>query len=186
MPIDWRPPTLESQRLLLRALTVEDADSVFAYAGNPAVTRFTLWDMHKSRDDSLEFVRDYALSRYLEKQPDPYAICFKNEPQRVIGTIGCFWNNRLNRTMELGYALGEPHWGQGITVDAGRALLTYVFATCDVERIQARCMAENSASIRVMQKLGMTCEGCLRSSLFHRERFWDMNLYSLLRREWPR
>ena len=184
MPIDWRPPTLATERLILRALSVDDVEAVFAYASNPAVTRFTLWDAHRSREDTLEFVRDYALSRYLEKQPDPFAICLKQEPATVIGTLGCFWCTRLNRTMELGYALGEPHWGKGIVVEACRALLDHAFAGYDVERIQARCMVENSASIRVLQKLGMTFEGCLRSSLFHRERFWDMNLFSMLRREW--
>src|SRR5258707_12876567 len=103
MSIAWCPPTLETARLLLRALSVEDVDSVFAYASNPVVTRFTLWDAHKDRSDTLEFVRDYSLMRYVEKQPDPLGICFKEDPQRVIGTLGCFWNTRLNRTMELGY-----------------------------------------------------------------------------------
>src|SRR5438128_950466 len=110
MSIDWRPPTLETPRLFLRAVTVDDVESVFAYASNPAVTRYTLWDAHRDRNDTLEFVRDYALSRYLEKQPDPLGICLKTDPQRVIGTLGCFWNTRANRTMELGYALGERHW----------------------------------------------------------------------------
>ena len=68
MPIDWRPPTLATERLILRALSVDDVEAVFAYASNPAVTRFTLWDAHRSREDTLEFVRDYALSRYLEKR----------------------------------------------------------------------------------------------------------------------
>jgi len=185
MSVDWRPPSLATVRLLLRALTVEDVDSVFAYAGNPAVSRFTLWDAHKDRNDTLEFVRDYALMRYVEKQPDPLGICLKEQPECVIGTAGCFWNSRLNRTMELGFALAESHWGKGITPEATRALLDHVFSAYDVERVQARCMIENAASRRVLEKLGMTFEGCLRSSLFHRGRFWDMNLYSVLRRDWP-
>ena len=183
---DWKPPTLETPRLIVRPIGVDDVDSVFAYASNPAVTRFTLWDCHKDRSDTLEFVRDYALMRYLEKQPDPLAICLKGDPGQVLGTVGCFWNTRANRTMELGYALGEEYWGRGLVVEATGALLDHLFAAYDVERVQARCVVENAASARVMQKLGMAFEGCLRSSVFHRERFWDMNLYAILRREWPR
>ncbi|MFL5341146.1 MAG: GNAT family N-acetyltransferase [Gemmataceae bacterium] len=183
---DWRPPTLQTTRLIVRPIVQDDVDSIFAYACNPAVTRFTLWDRHRDRNDSLEFVRDYAFLRYVEKQPDPLAICQKEEPGRVLGTVGCFWNARANRTMEMGYALAEEHWGRGFVVEAAGALLDHVFAAYEVERVQARCMVENAASTRVMQKLGMKFEGCLRSSLFHRERFWDMNLYAILRCEWRR
>jgi ribosomal-protein-alanine N-acetyltransferase len=68
--------------------------------------------------------------------------------------------------------------------EAARALLDYVFANTNVERVQAHSMAENVPSQRVMQKIGMRHEGRLRSALFHRGRFWDMEMYSILRGEW--
>ena len=183
MPIDWRPPRLETPRLVLRGVEESDADAVFAYASSPTITRHTLWDTHKDMIDTLEFVRDYAVSRYLEKMPEPYGICLKTDPTRVIGTVGAFWATRTNRTMEMGYALSEAHHGRGIMTEAARAVLAHVFAAYDVERVQAHCMAPNTASARVMQKIGMTFEGTLRSALCHRGTFWDMHMYSILRRE---
>jgi len=183
MPLDWRPPRLETERLILRPLEETDAHAVFAYASNPYMTRFTLWEAHRDLNDTLEFLNGYVKGRYLEGVPDGMGICLKVESTRVIGSLGCYWNSQKNRTMELGYALGEPHWGQGIISEAARALLAHVFATYDVQRVQAHCLAPNAASVRVMEKLGMTFEGRLRSALFHRGQFWDLLMYSILRDE---
>src|SRR5437868_414302 len=71
-PPDWRPPTLTTERLVLRAFEDADAEPLFVHASNPNVTRFTLWDHHKSINDTLLFVRDYARCRYLEGTPEPY------------------------------------------------------------------------------------------------------------------
>lgn len=179
----WRPPSLETPRLLLRAVTEHDVASIFAYASNPAVTRYTLWEQHRSSAGTLEFVR-HAIAQYVEKTPDPLAICQKAAPQTVIGTIGCRWANRVNQCMEMGYALGEPFWGQGIVAEAGHAVLDFVFTHYAVERVQAHTFAENAASARVLLKMGMTPEGTCRSALFHRERFWDLRLFSILRADW--
>jgi ribosomal-protein-alanine N-acetyltransferase len=183
MPSNWRPPSLDTTRLILRPLEESDAEAIFAYASNPNMTRYTLWDWHRELNDTMEFLNGYVKGRYLEGVLDPLGICLKGEPARVIGTIGCFWNTRKNQTMEMGFALGEKHWGQGIVAEAGRALLQHAFATYEVERVQAHCIAPNNASARVLEKLGMTYEGCLRSALFHRGQFWDLLMYSILRRE---
>jgi ribosomal-protein-alanine N-acetyltransferase len=181
----WHPPRLETDRLLIRPLSEADVESVFAYACNPAVTRFTLWPAHRDRSDTLRFVYDYARGRYAEGVPEPLALCERDRPEWVIGSLGCFWANRANRCMELGYALGEPYWGRGYAVEAARALIGYTFAEYPIERLQAHCIVENQASARVMEKLGMTREGTLRSALLHRGLFRDVVLYSVLRREWP-
>jgi ribosomal-protein-alanine N-acetyltransferase len=180
----WRPPRLETDRLILRPIDENDAASIFAYAASANLTRFTLWDAHRSLDDTLTFVREYTFANYLEQVPDPFGICLKDDVSQVVGTIGCQWASRPNRTMELGYVLAEWLWGRGLTVEASRAVINFVFAEFPVERIQARCMSPNENSARVMQKLGMTFEGVLRRSLFHRGIMWDMHLYSVLREEW--
>ncbi|HEV3144576.1 MAG TPA: GNAT family protein [Gemmataceae bacterium] len=183
MPGEWLPPTLETPRLILRGVTEADVDSVFDYAHNPIVSRYTLWEAHADREATLQFLREYVKASYLEHSLDPLGICLKERPDWVIGSIGCRWNKRANRCMEMGFALGEPSWGRGITAEAARAVLDYEFANTNVERVQAHCMIENRASERVMQKLGMKLEGTIRSGLYHRGRFWDLRLYSILRGE---
>lgn len=183
----WFPPTLQTDRLVLRALTEFDAPKIFAYASNPNVSQFTLWEPHRSVQDSVSFVRDYVLPSYKKHQPEPFGITLKSSPNLVIGTVGCFSvaGRGSEHTMELAYALSDLYWGQGLVVEASMSVLSWVFSEySQIERIQARCKLENQASARVMQKLGMKHEGKLRNAIYHRGRHWDMLYYSVLRAEW--
>jgi ribosomal-protein-alanine N-acetyltransferase len=183
MPPDWRPPTLTTPRLTLRPFDEADAAALFPYASNPNVTRFTLWDHHKTHADTLTFVRDYARLRYLEGMIEPYAITLARDP-RPIGSCGCFWASQPNQTMELGYWVAEPYWGQGIAVEASRAVVGLAFRQFAPHRIQARVIDGNAGSCRVLEKLGFRYEGTLRASLLRRGKFEDVMYYSLLRSEW--
>jgi ribosomal-protein-alanine N-acetyltransferase len=177
---DWRPPTLETDRLILRAFEEADAGPLFAHAANPNVTRFTLWDYHRTRDETTQFVRDYARCRYLEGVPEPLAICVKPDRDPV-GALGCFWTSQPNRTMELGYWIGERYWGKGLIAEACRAVVAHAFAACQPERVQARVIAGNAASVRVLEKIGFRHEGTLRKSLFRRGIFEDVMMFARLR-----
>lgn len=184
MPPEWRPPTLTTARLTLRPFVEADVGPLFAFAKNPTVTRFTLWEYHKTEAETVAFVRDYALLRYREGMPEPYAITLTSDPATPIGACGCFWASQPNKTMELGYWVAEPFWGQGITVEACRALLGYVFAAMQPERMQARVIAGNAPSSRVLEKLGFRYEGTHRALLLRRGNFEDVLIYAILRREW--
>jgi ribosomal-protein-alanine N-acetyltransferase len=181
---DWRPPTLITPRLTLRPFSEADAEPLFEYARNPRVTRFTLWDAHRTISDTRVFVQDYAQLRYREGMPEPYAITI-TPGSTPIGSCGCFWASYPNRTMELGYWIAEEFWGKGIAAEACRALLSHVVGEFEPERIQARVIAGNSSSCRVLEKLGFQREGMLRSALLRRGNFEDLLIYAILRTEWP-
>ncbi|QJW95710.1 GNAT family N-acetyltransferase [Frigoriglobus tundricola] len=183
MPHDWRPPTLTTPRLTLRPFTTADAAPLFEHARNPNVTRFTLWDAHQCIEETLAFVHDYALLRYREGTAEPYAITVTPDP-RPIGACGCFWAAQPHQTMELGYWLAEPFWGQGLITEACHAVLAFSFAEYGPERMQARVIEGNHASARVLAKLGFRDEGTLRRSLFRRGKFDNVRMFSLLRDEW--
>lgn len=174
-------PEIETERLLLRKLTLDDVDDVFAYASDPEVAAMTTWEPHASRDDSLAFLT--GVQRwYHDGDGGPWGIVIK-DVGRVVGTVGLSvisWHARA----ELGYAIGKQWWGRGITAEASRAVLRYGFETLGLNRIEARCLPENAASERVMQKLGMTYEGRLREHMYAKGRFDDFKMYSILRREW--
>jgi ribosomal-protein-alanine N-acetyltransferase len=178
--LTWRPSVLETERLRLRPFELADAPALFALARNSNVTRFTLWEAHRTIDDTRAFVDDYARGSYLEGVPEPCAIELK-EQNELIGAIGCRWAPQKDRCMELGYWIGEPFWGRGLTSEAARALLDHVFAAYPVERVQAHFIDGNAASGRVLEKIGMRFEGVRRHGLFHRERFWDLHCFATLR-----
>ncbi len=185
MPLAWRPPTLTTARLTLRAFTDADAQPLFEHAKNPNVARYTLWDAHASVADTVMFVHDYAVLRYLEGMAEPYAITISPDPKPV-GACGCFWAAKPHQTMELGYWIAEPFWGKGYVVEACRAVLNFAFAEYGPERMQARVIEGNVASERVLAKLGFRYEGVLRRSLLRRGHFEDVRMYAMLRDEWAK
>lgn len=174
----WTPPTLTTNRLILRPIVLSDAEAIFDYAKNPNVSRYTLWEPHQSAQDSLNYIKDYIFDYYSKGVPEPFGIAFKENPQKIIGTVGCFWSSKQAKAMELAYAVGEEHWGKGFVAEASQAVMDYCFKEFSLKRIQARCKAENKPSVRVMGKVGMTYEGTLKSAVFHRERYWDMCYYA--------
>lgn len=180
---DWTPPVLTTPRLLLRPLTEADAGAVFAYASNPNLTRFTLWDTHHSLADSDLFVGEYARAKYREGQYEPYGITWRGRPDWVIGTVGCYWASRPNGTQELGYALAEEYWNRGVVTEAAAAVIAEVFRDTEAERVQAHCMVGNAASARVLEKLGMAFEGVARHAVRVRGEYRDVMRYAVLRGE---
>lgn len=177
-------PTLKTERLTLRPITIEDRDAIFSYASNPNVSRYTMWEPHQTPEDSESFINEYILPNYQKGVLEPLGVGLAETPQDLIGTVGCFWVSKNNKCMELAYALAEPFWGKGLIVEASEALLDFVFKNFDVERVQSRHKVGNDASGRVMQKLGMKYEGQLRKAIFHRQQFWDIRYYSILKEEW--
>jgi ribosomal-protein-alanine N-acetyltransferase len=84
-------PILETDRFILRPLTEADAPGMFAYASNANVPKFVSWEPHQSLQQSLELIR-LLTKNYEQGLPDPFGICFKENPAKIIGTIGAFWN----------------------------------------------------------------------------------------------
>lgn len=174
----WKPPTLQTERLLLRPIELEDAEAIFSYAKNPNVCKYTLWEPHQSVQDSLNYIQDYVFDYYNQGVPEPFGIALKKHPEKIIGTVGCFWTSKQSKAMELAYAIAEEFWGQGLVAEASLAVMDFCFKEFNLKRIQSRCKTENKSSARVMEKVGMTFEGTLRSAIYHRAKYWDLHYYA--------
>lgn len=178
------PPTIETERLMLRGFLKSDAPAFYAYVSKPEVSRFTLMTPPTSVGDAERLITGTYFKRYREGSLDPLAVCLRHAPEVVIGSIGCFRPTSVLAVMELFYELDSTHWGKGYAQEAAVALLDYVFANCAVERIQTRTVFENDRGEKLSQKLGLAYEGTLRSSMLQNGRFWDLKYYSVLRAEW--
>ena len=182
IPFTTKP--FETERLILRQIEESDLNDIFSYCKNPNIAKYVTWDAHQSIKDSMKLIT-FAKSSYAQGSPQPLGIILKNDPlQRIIGTVGLIVSSPKNRTFELAYALDESHWGKGLLVEASRAIINYAFNHYALDRIQCRCKSENTQSSRVMEKLGMKYEGTLRSSVFIKDKTWDMKIYSILKDEW--
>ncbi|MGV8853585.1 MAG: GNAT family N-acetyltransferase [Devosia sp.] len=143
---DALPAVITSARLILRAPERADLDQLVALANNWKVIEPTAVMPFPYRpDDGLQF---------LETGNDPAA------PRAYAITMGDILMGVVSlkfaaeKLPELGYWLGEPHWGQGYAPEAVSALLQAAHQTGQCDQVDARVLAFNSASIRVLEKSG--------------------------------
>lgn len=173
-------PTLETERLRLRKLKIEDADAMYTYASNDDVTKYVLWDSHTSLEQTKQFIQ-FMIDKY-DQGNYAWAVTLKDS-DAFIGTIDYVMLNESERIGEIGYALSHLYWGKGYMSEAAKAILHFGFTELQLERIQARCFAENVGSERVMQKAGMVYEGTMRKAKLCKGTYYDLKIYSILREE---
>jgi len=175
-------PRLETERLILRRLTADDAEDIFAYASDPEVTRYLIWEPHQSLADSRAFIAA-AVGRYEAGIVAPWGIELKRE-KKIIGTCDYISLSVGHERAEIGYALSRTYWGQGLMSEAVRKIIAFGFEVKGFNRIQAVCETTNIASARVMEKVGMSFEGILRQYLIQRKTPRDVKMYAILRQDW--
>ncbi|MBP6951636.1 MAG: N-acetyltransferase [Alphaproteobacteria bacterium] len=174
---------IETNRLKIRPLRLEDAQSLYSYASDPEVAKYVSWSPHQSIEDSKAFIHE-GIKQQTITPLDPLAIAFKDAPDILIGAVGM--RPTLSHPYEglLSYVLGRQYWQQGLMFEACSALIDKAFKEYGYKRIYAFCLKENIASKSLMKKLGMTFEGCLRSRFFRKDKFWDVDYFAILEDEW--
>ncbi len=173
-------PILETERLLLRSFVAEDAERVHDLAGAEEVARTTFLPYPYRADHARSWIESQAAD-YRAGRLTNFAIVLRASDE-LIGSIGLMQEPAYQHA-QLGYWLGLAYWGNGYSTEAARAVVAYGFDGLGLHRIFALHFKSNPASGRVLQKLGMTHEGCQREHFLRFSRFEDAELYGLLRRE---
>ena len=174
-------PTLETVRLVLRPFTVADAPDVQRLAGEREVASTTLNIPHPYEAGMAEQWINTHHEVYKRGEGVSFAIV-RRVDHVLIGAIGLRLQQSHART-ELGYWIGIPFWRQGYCTEAAQAVVRYGFEVLGLHRIYATHITRNPASGRVMQKLGMTYEGCARQHVQKWGVFEDLAMYGILRSE---
>ena len=171
---------LETDRLLLRPFTPEDAQQMYDnWASDPEATRFLTWKPHASVDATRNWLT-YRATQY--EKPDYYgwAITLKDSGE-VIGDISIVRSDEDLRMAELGWVLARKCWGQGYAPEAARAMIDHLIDTVGYHRIQAWHDVQNPKSGRAMIKSGMRYEGTLRQYARNSDGgFIDVAIYSII------
>ena len=102
----------------------------------------------------------------------------------VRGRVTLTLVNESIREWEIGWAIHSDLWGKGIATEAARRVLEFAFVELRSHRIVAFSYAQNVASTRVMEKLGMQRDGCLRETRSWQGGWADEAVFSILEREW--
>ncbi|TWT13209.1 GNAT family N-acetyltransferase [Planomicrobium sp. CPCC 101079] len=179
---DGHLPILETERLMLRKLALEDMEDMFEYASEPIVSRYVPWEVHKSPEDTKAFLA-FMMESYEQKKKLTWAIELKSD-KKMIGTIDFInWMPKRHKA-ELAYILSHNYWGKGFMAEAAGALLAYGFGEMELNKVEAPIGLENLQSQRVVEKLGMKREGIARQHIIIKGRFVDLAMYSLLKSEY--
>ncbi len=174
-------PILETERLILRKVTIEDIQDMYLYGSDEEVSKYVTWNTHETISDTKGFV-EFVLNKYENKQVSPWGIECK-ENGKFIGTIEFVWWQPNNKTAEIGYVISKDYWGKGLTSEVAKEIIKFGFEKMNLVRIQARCDVENIGSARVMEKAGMSFEGIIRKGIFVKGMHRDLKMYSILKEE---
>jgi ribosomal-protein-alanine N-acetyltransferase len=179
-----RYPILETQRLLLREITPEDALALSVLLSDEETVKY-LVDLPRQWTDPVGVlnIMNFIQQSYHEKTAMRWAITFKQN-NILIGTCGFHRYDPANFRAEVGYDLYRAHWRQGIMEEAMRRLLAFCFEELDLHRIEAEVIEGNVASACLLAKLGFQQEGVWRERVYGRGKFHSLRQFGLLRQEY--
>jgi RimJ/RimL family protein N-acetyltransferase len=171
----------ETERLIIRRFTLEDANSVYECCNDYEVIKTTLglpWPYTKKIAESW-------ISKLSEREEIgtsyEFAICFKENPNKVIGCISLMDINNNAKRAEMGYWVGRKYWKQGIATEAAKFMINYGFEFLGLNSIIARYFDINPASGKVMQKCGMKFVGIIREHEFRFDKYYNVGYYEILK-----
>ncbi len=174
---------LETERLILRKFKIDDYAKMYDnWASEDAVTKYLTWKSHENQDVTESVLTDWV-DNYANNDFYNWAIELKEE-DKLIGNISVVNYREETMSAVLGYCMGSKWWGKEIMPEAAKAVLKYLFEEVGFNRIAADHDKNNPKSGRVMQKIGMTYEGTLRSAGFCNQGIIDEVWYSILKSEW--
>jgi [ribosomal protein S5]-alanine N-acetyltransferase len=175
-------PTLETDRLILRKLRLEDAEDMFEYAQDTEIARLGLWQPFYTLQDSIDDL-NAVLEGYAQGNMMTWAMEHKEDRKMIGRTVLGHYEPGDSRA-DLGYAMNRRYWGKGYATEAIRGLVKFGFETMQLNRVGAVVLPENIASIRVLEKAGLKFEGVRREFAFIGGKYYDLHCYSILKREW--
>jgi RimJ/RimL family protein N-acetyltransferase len=172
-----------TERLLLREFVAADWSAVLAYQQEPRYLRFNAWTKRTEKDVRAFVQRFLDWQQEIPRSKIQLAVTLRRTGT-LIGNVGLRQSTPAAQEAEIGYEIAPTSWGCGYATEAARAMLTFGFSTGGLQRIHAYCIAENVASVRVLEKLGMRYEERLYRHERFKGRWWDVLRYSLRRQEW--
>ena len=143
-------PVLETERLILRPLTIDDLDTVFKWAGDPRVNKYMIYPLYKSKEDGREWLE----SLYKEEDKKDFGFVLK-ETGELIGSGGIYYHSDID-VWSIGYNLSYDYWNRGLVTEAMTKIIDWARQNFTVRAVAATFAIGNIGSQRVMEKLGMT------------------------------
>lgn len=169
--------------LFLREISSKDAGEIFGII-NANREYLGKWlpfvSMTKSERNTLAFIHQ------LQKLYSREMVFTINYRGKIAGLIGFKDIDRTNRKFEIGYWIIAEHEGNGIVTRCCKATIDMAFEKMKMNRAQIKCSVKNIRSINIPKRLGFQYEGVERAGEVHGNKFIDLEVYSMLKKDWKR
>ena len=176
-----RIPILETERLTLRRMRPDDSADMFEYARRADVTEYLTWSPHPDEAHTREYLK-MIQKQYEDGEFYDWAVVHRASG-KMIGTCGFTSFDDDNNAAEIGYVLNPMFHGQGLAAEAAWEVLKFGFLRLNLHRITARYREGNAPSRRVMEKVGLSCEGTFRSAVYIKGAYRTVSACAILREE---
>ena len=181
MSPDW---PVETSRLTLRPFAAEDFDALHAMRSNAEVARYLYEEPFAPERTRELLTRKIGMTSWTAEGDWLGAAAVERESGIVVGDVGMCWLSERDRTAEIGFIFDPRHQGKGFATEAARALVEWAFGIAGLHRIIGRTEARNTASNRVLEKLGMRLEGHFVENEWVKGEWQSELVYAILDREW--
>jgi len=175
-------PDLATARLSLRCITQEDTPELYFLRSNKEVLQYLDRPPLTSEKEASSFIK-VILAQLQKNEGILWVITFKDEPGKMIGTIGYWRIIREHYRAEIGYLLHPDAWGKGIMKEAMKKVIQYAFKQIGLHSIEANINPANGASAALLESCKFIKEGYFRESYYYDGVFSDAAIYSLVNNE---
>jgi ribosomal-protein-alanine N-acetyltransferase len=175
-------PKLETERLLLRRIELEDAQEILFLRSDQNIIRYLNKVPAKNLQEAKDFIKD--IHEYIrDNESILWGIALKDSPAKIIGTI-CLWQfQKEHYRAEIGYVLHPEQWRKGIMKEAILKVIDYAFNTLQLHSLAGMIDPANAASAAILESTGFTREGYFKEDFYFKGKFYDTAVYSRLHRK---
>ncbi len=171
-------PILETERLVLRRITLEDAQSYFELRSNVDAMKHICKPLQTSIEESKKMI--YQINEMIAFNDGiGWAISLKENP-KMIGSVSFHRIDKAHYRAEIGYMLHPEYWRKGIVSEAVESIINYGFNTLKFHSIEAHIDPTNVGSEKVLQKFSFVKEAYFKENYFFAGQFLDTDVYSLI------
>jgi RimJ/RimL family protein N-acetyltransferase len=175
---------LETERLLLRSFQDGDFDDLFAIHSREDVARYLYWQP-RTEEEVRAVLQKKIGSRAIRSEGDALALAVVVKATgKLVGDVSLVWVSAQHGLGEIGFLVHPDHHGLGYATEAARVVLGLAFEELKLHRVIGRLEARNTASARVLEKLGMRREAHLVENEYVKDEWQSEIDYALLDREW--
>lgn len=182
LQINFSPfPVLETNRLLLRCISPDDAPQLFLLRSDPQIMKYLDREPFKTIEEAAQFIQEKVLDSIESNNGILWVIELKEQPGKLIGTTG-FWRlDKAHYRAEIGYMLHSDYWQQGIMKEAVKISIDWAFSKTQIHSIEANINPGNDPSAALLRSVGFVQEAYFKENYYFNGVFKDSIIYSMVK-----